>query len=81
MIKVTDFLYLCCRVFAPLRKSRFFGFYVNGVTLADGIKSLPLGEGAPQGRMRAVLFVFCCTAVFEKMLTLISQISKIFASY
>ena len=23
-------------VFAPLLKSRFFGFYVNGVTLADG---------------------------------------------
>ena len=24
-------------VFAPLLKSRFFGFYVNGVTLADGM--------------------------------------------
>ena len=24
-------------VLAPLLKSRFFGFYVNGVTLADGM--------------------------------------------
>jgi len=30
-------------VFAPLLKSRFFGFYVNGVTLADGKKFSPLG--------------------------------------
>ena len=68
-------------VLATLLKSRFFVIYYRCVTLADEEKSLPLGEGAPQGRMRAALFVFCCTAVFEKMLTLISQKSMIFASF
>ena len=30
-------------VFAPLLKSRFFGFYVNGVTLADKTGQRPYG--------------------------------------
>ena len=29
-------------VFALLLKSRFFGFYVNGVTLADGMDFFPV---------------------------------------
>ena len=36
-MKVADYLCLCCRVFVPLLKSRFFGFYMNGVMLADGV--------------------------------------------
>ena len=33
-------------VFVPLLKSRFFGFYANGVTFADGMeKPSPLGRG------------------------------------
>jgi hypothetical protein len=36
MIEVAVFLSL--RLNAPPPKSRFFGFYVNGVTLADGME-------------------------------------------
>ena len=42
MIQVADFLCLCCWGFVPLLKSRFFVIYFRGVTLAGGIKCLPL---------------------------------------
>jgi hypothetical protein len=40
--EVAEFLCSYRRVFVPLLKSRFFGFYVNGVTLADGIRKASL---------------------------------------
>ena len=44
-MEVAEFLCSYRRVFVPLLKSRFFGFYVNGVTLADGVgQSLLLEE-------------------------------------
>ena len=61
-------------VFAPLLKSRFFGFYVNGVTLAGGIIgaaahgspfsnvcSLSGRRGAAPYKMQSTLF---CAIIF-----------------
>lgn len=42
MIQVADFLCLCCWVFVPLPKSRFFVIYFRGVTLADGMDCCPV---------------------------------------
>ena len=42
-MEVAGFLCSYRRVFAPLLKSRFFGFYVNGVTLADKTGQRPYG--------------------------------------
>ena len=46
MIEVAGILF---SVFSPSTKSRFFGFYVNGITFADGTKKPSPGGRCPAG--------------------------------
>ena len=60
-----EFLCLCCRVFVPLPKSRFFVIYFRGVTLADGHEP-DRRQRRRQGKAQCVPQSMCNAVLLDK---------------